>query len=582
MVYHAPAPELIKEPRTTAGMQVHRKFAFNNKTYFQKHVMGNDVKSCLKYKDCLKHPTDFHGKWNYHAEIYNTVFEASSRGHIKTTWTQMLNAQDMLAYPSRFKRSFTNLQLSYSKDQAMEWHTGLDGEGGLKGMLIHASENLDLGYDFSVDNKTNIALKGIAPNGIPIGSASIGRSMGGNVRMKHTDRITLDDIINERMNMSIADIENILLGAVFGTRTPNIEGKNAQVLYIGTVVEEGDPLDKIRKGEIAKGIFRGGEYPGILEEDIEIWRDYVSEWHDHKIKIMDSGEFYTIENELIENGVKDLTKEIITIIMTRVVSPKPRVLWPEKRPIPYHIEQWDTQGEIYYEREILLKLTNQQLALFKDSWINRAKEKGKDWKLRRTPEGDVTAGFDFSISPSVSADYNVFFLTEWVDNLEIPLDMVRFKGADLNTERDPGFGLQGEVEDYIKWKMNDFLDEWDEYIKKAVAEENGFQRMFGNVSRKKGFDVTPYRTGSDKHNRTIGIPSLDIPFRDNRFVIPQRDTYSIQTMAPFVHELKGWQLIPAKKEYKSKAAYDDTTIGWWMTRIAKRLMKQGQVGFGKN
>lgn len=579
-MYEPPAPELIKTPKTAAGRQLHRKYAFSNDTYFQKHVMGNDVQACYDFRSCLDHPYHFHGKWNYHVNTYNTVYESSSRGHIKTTWTQMLNARRMLAYPELHKRGYHNLQISYMKDQAVKWHTGKTGKSGLRGMLSHAIKNLELPYEFGIDAKTQLSIDGIATNGVEFSSSSSGSSIGGTIRMEHTDTVTLDDIINEKMSMKIEDVENILRGAILGTRTPGADGRNTQVIYIGTIVQENDPLDKIRKGELGRGIFQGDEFTGILQEDIPKWRDYIDEWHTHYIHAIDTGYFDELQQQYLNEGLPDITRRIIEKIMEKVESPKPRVLWREKRPIPYHIEQWLTQGEIWYEKEYLLQLTNQQLALFKSAWIDRAKEKGKDWKLRRTPEGDCTTGFDFSISTSPTADYNVFFITEWVDNHEIPLDMVRFRGADLNSSSDPEFGMQGEVEDYIEWKMDEFLDEWRPFIKKNVAEEKGFQRTFGNKMRKLGHDVIPYYTGSDKHNRTTGVPSLAKPFRDNRMIIPMGDSYSIQQMSIFNHELGLWQEDTTKPgEYITKGGHDDTTIAWWMSRIAHDKMAQGQFHF---
>jgi hypothetical protein len=586
MVYEPPAPALIKEPISGSALTAHREFAFSSLPYFQWHVMGNDMQTCMDPSLCLKHDSHLHGKWNYHIKTYNSIYEACSRGHLKTTWTQTANAYDMTRYPMiGKKRSFTNLQVSYSKEQAIEWHTGLDGNGGLKGMLVHVSENLDLGLDFATSSKANIALKGVMPNGKHNSSASVGRSMGGSIRMKHTDRITLDDIINERMSMSIATAENILRSAIFGTRTPNLEGKNAQILYIGTVVEEGDPLDKIRNGEIAKGLFRGGEYTGIIADDIPIWDDYADEFIDIKSQMIESGEFYAIEDEMIKNGEFNVTQKMIELIIRRIKLPKPRVLWERKRPISYHLEQFDILGKLFYDKEYLLKTINEQLALFRHDWIERAKERGKDYKLRRTPaEGSiVTLGIDFAISISKSADYNVFFLTEFTkEGWEIPLDMIRFQGADLNYGKSEDFGKKGEVEDYIEYKLLSVMDEWQDYLSYTVAEEVGFQRMFGNTLRKAGRHVKEYNTGGEKHQAVIGIPGLDKPFRDNRFIIPWGNSYSVDEMSKFVHELKGWQLQIDKMEYKSKAKNDDTTIAWWMSRIARDHFQRGQYGYGTN
>lgn len=585
MVYEPPAPELIRSPSTKSGMDAHRSLAFQSLPYFQWHVMGNDFQTCLDPRKCLKHNSHVHGKWNYHVLNFNSVYEASSRGHLKTTWTQTVNAWDMIRYPMIKKRSFSNLQVSYSKEQAQEWHTGLDGEDGLKGMLIHASENLDLGLDFATGNKTNISLKGIMPNGVHNSSASVGRSMGGSIRMKHTDRITLDDIINERMTMSITTAENILRSAIFGTRTPNLEGKNSQIVYIGTVVEEGDPLDQIRSGQLGKGIIRGGEYTGIIAEDIPIWDDYADEFIQIKGDMIASGEFYTLEEQMLERGDYDITRNMIDIIISRITKPKPRVLWERKRPLSYHLEQFDILGKVFYDKEYLLKTINEVLALFQTNWIDRAKERGKKYKLRRIPAEDsiVTFGIDFAISPSKSADYNVFYLTEWTkEGWEIPLDMIRFQGADLNKDHNPDFGKKGEVEDFIEAKLINVLDEWRDYLDQTVAEEVGFQRMFGNTLRKSGRNILSHDTGSEKHQATVGIPSLDKPFRDNRFIIPMGDHYSVEQMSIFIHELKGWQLNVDKKQYQSKSKHDDTTMAWWMSRIAYDKYNRGIIGWQSN
>jgi hypothetical protein len=130
-------------------------------------------------------------------------------------------------------------------------------------------------------------------------------------------------------------------------------------LYVGTIIKQGDILDKLFTGEI-KG-FVGKKYPAVLNEE---------------------------------------TKE---------------VLWKELRSYEYLMEQRDLVGELDFQVEYLLNPISDKLALVPRSMADRCKN--QDILLNRPihPDASYVIGVDLQISPSVDSDWSVFTTLEILD-----------------------------------------------------------------------------------------------------------------------------------------------------------------------
>ena len=514
-LYEAPDPHLIIKPKTKLALVAHRQAALTNPVYFFRYVLGNDIKACLNFLKCTNEE-HFHGEWIRNFALYQASYAISARGHIKSTIAQGLAAWMMCGgkFPHWTKWLKDIFMVTYSGDQATEWLTNvsimIDDFLVLNLQLDMEYRKKSLSKDIQLINKGRCSARGLT----------------GTIRMRHSDILFIDDIISEKMKVTMAEAERILRGSIIGTMLPH-----TLLFFIGTILEEGDPVDKVHNGEIGKHTFKTGKkYPALFDE-IDMF----------KIDINDP----------------DTWKDI-------------RVRWPEKRNFEFLYRQWDYQGEIIFQIEYMLNPLSDEMSLVKNDMIDEAKERGKGLVLDRKPQQHAicTAGFDPQISPSVDADWSVVFSLEILEDKIIPIGMDRFQGLDEDEQLD-----RIEEEDR-KFRYEDL-----------VIETVGFQRIFANLLRKRNtsIPITEHSTNIDKHDKQIGIPSIRQYFVDGTFVIPwpegdtPQEVMTREKMSIFLRELKGIQYSVEKKQFVSKTRYDDTVLACWHALLSEQNVRGSEA-----
>jgi hypothetical protein len=504
-LFSPPDQELIFEPNSPLSLAAHRQAAFTHLPYYQKHVLGIGI-------------ADFHEEWNNLAMNNPYVGIICSRGHIKSTWSQSLNAQEMLSTPELIPKSqklfrhYENMTVCYANDQTKRWHENL------KSMLEFSFENLDLGYEFIKDNKLELQLRGRATNGRENKSQSFGKGMTGNIRMSHPSRVTCDDILNEQMSISFEEAERKFRGSVLGTMVPG-----TQLTVVGTILREGDILDKIKNKEIGGRLFKVGFYPAILN------------------------------NEKYELGLEE-----------------PRVLWEHKRPFSYLMDQKDLLGEMVFEIEFLLNPISDKLALIPRHVMDTCKDTSLILGRGAAEGAKIVGGIDLQISPSDDADWTV------IVSLEVLKDKWRF----LNIRRFRGLRYDAQLK-----QVDDEYGTYNHEL--IICETNQFQKMFAQMlaDMYEYIPIEEQTTHRyNKHDAQTGIPSLAQLYSKGKLVIPwghkdihtpEQIKHTREMMQIVINEAASWQYDKDKGKFVSRGRHDDTTIGTWEASLAARKIEAG-------
>ena len=520
-LYEAPDPHLIIKPKTKLALVAHRQATLNNLVYFFWYVLGNGIKACLNYILC-KDKSHFHGAWCRNYELEKFVYACSSRRMIKSTFSQGVAAREGV------KRKLTIVVGMNSSSQVKIWMDLFYD------VMDHVIQNL--GLDIKVIQKSE--KKGIK---LSNGTTIYPRSLEGKYRGLNPDLIIIDDLLDKVMKMSFLKAESRFRADIMGSRV-----KTTRIIYIGTIIQDGDITYKITKGEIGHGLFVGDKYPAIPPSHQQIFRDFMEE---------------LIKKELLIPLVKgEQTEEI-----NNLVIPDIPVLWPEVRDLLYLIEQYSIVGDVEFEIEFLLNLIMSKMALVPAWMIERAKDTSLKLGRDRLPNSQAVSGVDLQISISAKADWTVIFDLEIVDNEIRVLDMERFQGAELETD-----GLRGEVEDYIIVKIGEHYIRYN--LELILIEKNTFQRVIANTMRKEfeNYPIEDHNTGSNKHETDVGIPSIKTLFRNNEVKLAWGDRNSREKMGLFLHELNGMQYDQVLRQYVSKTRTKDIVIAFWIATIAAR------------
>lgn len=349
-------PEAILKPTDEISNFIFAQAAFKNFFIFCLTVLGINF-------------TWFHKKWFHFYQNNEAVYVISSRRMGKSTWTQALAVWEAMKSRKRI------LVVMNAGGQTGEWMRYC------LSMLQDAVDRLSVGMNISIEMQTEevtnqfgqkITQESIGRIMLSNGSVIYGRSLGGKIRGVNADIIICDDLLDKKMNMSFAEAEHIFRAVIMGV----MEDKT-KIIYVGTIIMEGDALDKLHTGEIEG--FVGDKFPAVLDWDTE------------------------------------------------------EVLWPEVRPMSWIKKQRQRVGEMDFQVEYMLDPLSDKLALIPLSMSDKAKN--DELVLGRTPHPDSTVviGVDLQISPSQDADWSVFFALEVFDDEWRILDMERLQ-ADENVQ----------------------------------------------------------------------------------------------------------------------------------------------------
>lgn len=500
----APKPEEVYYPEEELLMKYHTTASITNFFYYCRYALGIDF-------------ADFHKEWfNYYSEKKSTYI-ISSRRHAKSTFSQALASWELIRSVVN-KKPITILVVMNSFDQTKEWMRYFQT------MLVTTMERLDfnlgmVGYEEEFDEDGNlinemkykainqsISQKAIARIELSTGSKIYGRSLTGKIRGLNADLIICDDLLDKKMNLSFEEAEHIFRAVILGIRE-----EHTKCLYVGTIIKQGDILDKLYNGEITG--FYGKKYPAILDEEKKI------------------------------------------------------VLWKEVRSYNYLMEQRALVGELDFQVEYMLNPISDKLALVPRSMADRCKN--SDLLLGRPvhPEASYVIGVDLQISPSVDSDWSVFTTLEILDGKWRIFEVNRLKGEkdyQLQVLRDQARRCNAddvriESNQAQRWFADDFKKL--NYLQQVTSHHTGNEKH-------------DTQTGIPSLRSLFSNEILQLPWGDGEVSDPQiaetRDMMSL-----FIDELSAWQYDTEKNKFKSVGRHDDTTMSLLLAIYSARALEDG-------
>ena len=416
-------------------------------------------------------------------------------------------------------------------------------------MLDLAKQSLDLSWKYESNNTEEIKIALARKEGLTSVTRkdTISRiqtaSYRSPIRMMHPDEWVIDDWLDESMG-DMQEGERKFRQELLGTRTADYEGairRGTIVTLLGTILREGDLLDKMSKGELGTFTFYGKFpcYKGDPVKKIPMW---------------------------------------------------------ERRPEKYLQQQLKDQGDHIFQVEYLLDPISDESALIKNDWLDRAKKAGKllsYGRLRHSEAFMAVQGNDFQMSPK--GDYGVMLSMEVIDFQDHLVKEPRIRILDLDRYRGKD---EFEVLDKI-------FNDYNKYNHDLVGfEDNGFQAMFGNRALRDRitFPLFRYKTSGKTYKMKSrvevqhsgkGMDRQQIEMMARHNIGLLRSTFSIfdialptkthedrEITANLCKELRGWQWDVSRGRYIHKGEYKDVTLGLLIALITLDMALGSTVDVG--
>lgn len=496
----SPRPEEIFVPEDDILVKYHTTASMKNFFYYCRYALGIDF-------------TWFHKEWfNYYTEKKSTYI-ISSRRHAKSTFSQALASWELIRSVLT-KKPISILVVMNSFDQTKEWMRYFQA------MLVSTMDRLDfnvgmVAYEETSDTdgnkQTDLSYKDINQNirqnaigriELSTGSKIYGRSLTGKIRGLNADLIICDDLLDKKMNLSFEEAEHIFRAVILGVRE-----EHTKCLYVGTIIKQGDILDKLFTGEI-KG-FYGKKYPAVLNEK---------------------------------------TKE---------------VLWKELRSYEYLMEQRALVGELDFQVEYMLNPLSDKLSLVPRSMADNCKN--KDILLNRPTHPDATyvIGVDLQISASVNSDWSVFTTLEILNGKWRIFEMTRLKGEkdyQLQVLRDQARRCNAEdvrieANQAQRWFADDFKKQ--NYLQQVTTHHTGTEKYDTQI-------------GIPSLRSLFANKMIEIPWGEGETYSDPQIENTRDIMSLFIDELAGWQYDTEKNKFISRSKHDDTTMSLWLAILSAR------------
>lgn len=245
------------------------------------------------------------------------------------------------------------------------------------------------------------------------------------------------------------------------------------------------------------------------------------------------------------------------------IFPDGKILWRERWSFQDLLDKRETQGNLIFSRENLVKPVTSESTIFPDDVIRRAYMGMESFSFVNNRSAfpmkfdQVVTGVDFSISSSVGADYTVM-ITAGIDEHENIwlLNMTRFTGMK--------FSEQMQAMKVINQSFQPDL---------MVLENNVFQQIFVQEGERFGLPVEGHTTGKNKYDLKNGLPGVAILFERGKIKIPRGNQASIDQADAIALELGS--VTWTEKGLEGVGAHDDIAMSLWLTTVAARKVTTG-------
>lgn len=245
------------------------------------------------------------------------------------------------------------------------------------------------------------------------------------------------------------------------------------------------------------------------------------------------------------------------------IFPDGRILWRDRWNFHDLIEKRETQGNLIFSRENLVKPVTNESTIFPDDVIRRSyigmdaytfvnSRTAYPMKFDR-----VVSAVDFSISSSVGADYTVMMTAGIDDKDNIWLmNITRFKGKK--------FGEQMQMMQHIHRAFQPDI---------MVLEQNVFQQIFVQEAEKFGLPVEGHTTGTNKYDLKNGLPGVAILYEQGKVRCPRGNQESIDISDSLALELSS--VTWTDKGLEGVGEHDDMAMAMWLLTVAARKISTG-------
>ncbi len=239
------------------------------------------------------------------------------------------------------------------------------------------------------------------------------------------------------------------------------------------------------------------------------------------------------------------------------------VLWEEMFSFEWLMKKKKEIGDLAFSKEFLCRPLDDSASLFPYLLISQNFEFASELNAEKNPESTYVLGCDLAIGTTKQADYSVFTVLELhKDKFMRIAAMQRFHGLDYKLQLKRALALG--------YKYNCRL---------VYIENNAFQQIFEQLlmDSSSTLPIEGVKTGSEKHNIEIGIPSVRQMLENKKLLIPRGNDFSIEQTNVLVKELMGFAIKEGRVFSAEK--HDDTVLSLWIALKAAREVESKRFWF---
>lgn len=244
-------------------------------------------------------------------------------------------------------------------------------------------------------------------------------------------------------------------------------------------------------------------------------REKIKQWYNEVLLpvlepdgvVINIGTAWNLEDllhEQVKNPRADVRKRY------KAILPNGESLWPERWPIEKLQELKEETGSIAFSKSYLNEAISSEDAVFKSSWIDEAKKKGRDRKLLYNLEGQdqqkmtVAMGVDLAISQKETGDYTAFAVVgEMEDGTKIPLYLAQEKLTFAQTQE----------------MIKDLYQRFNPALIKV--ESNAYQAaLVRDMQDNTSLPIKGYSTGGEKFDPDVGLQSIAVEMENGKWILP--------------------------------------------------------------
>lgn len=364
--------------------------------------------------------------------------------------------------------------------------------------------------------------------------------VGGTILAKRADEIICDDILSPENTRTVEQRQK--LKEWFYSVLLPVLVPGGRIIFVGTIWHPQDLLSEILNDpawDYRKKFRAVISWP----ERMDLW----DEWYalrfagtTESIKIAD--DFYIANETEMHRGVE--------------------VLWPQVWPFKELYLKWRSNRSAF-EKSYQNNIVSREDQKFKEEWLERAKERGKNLRLITSLSKDarkefkaLTSGIDSAAGEDEQDD----------DNAQVSLGLRRLDDMVILLSLDRGKFTPKE------WRTT-IADRYDGLLyDRMVVESNGYQIALKRDLAEKNLPVVAFHTGGEKLDPFIGVESLAILFENDRIILPydKSDPVTVSLIDQLVDELRQFPV----------GHTGDSAMALWFAYTGLRdVMSTAQHGF---